>query len=522
MNKFLTFAAAIYFSLPLFAQSKFLECVTAFEKEEYSTAFNCLCEYIEKQPDNANALYYRARVWYMIEEYEAAVEDLDAAIEHHSEDDAISLNRLYLFRGQNHEAMDDYDAAMSDYKQAAGYNPNDTDAWFQQAELYSLLDNYTASDVIYLHILKIDGTSLMASVGLARNHIFKGNYEQAIEALDSLAQKYPSYSIIYRFRSYAYEQNGAYKKAIDDLIMEIECDEAYTGNEARLYRYASYEFDYTLSGIDSMLASGKDESLWLGLRAGFYWQHDMCNRAIDDYNRLENILPELTNDFYLRRGNCYERIKEYDKAIADFNRGIEIDEDSYLYVCLANAKRLKGDYHAAIADFTSAIMTDSTNCLAYYLRGKSKNEINDNRGAVEDYSAAIVLDEDDDRMYMERGRLYREKLNEPVLAEQDFLSALNLDKPYRKSGNERQFALFFLGDMQEAIACQDTILKQYPTMENYYDAARIYSLSGREQEALAFLRTAIEMGFSNFSRMENDSDLGAVRKLPEFINLLNQ
>jgi len=196
-------------------------------------------------------------------------------------------------------------------------------------------------------------------------------------------------------------------------------------------------------------------------------------------------------------------------------------------MCLSIPLLAQSDQSECVAAFEEKEYRTAFDCLNEYLEKQPDDVVALYYRAriwqvIEFYEEAIELEDDDVRMYMERGRLYREKLNEPVLAEQDLRSVLDLDIGYRESCNERQFALFFLGDVQKAVQWQNAILNYFPTNWNYYNAARIYSLSGRKQEALAFLRMALEKGFSNISRMENDGNLETVRELQGFVELVNK
>ena len=82
----------------------------------------------------------------------------------------------------------------------------------------------------------------------------------------------------------------------------------------------------------------------------------------------------------------------YQGAIADFNKGIEIDPhnaDAYYY--RGNAKRDFGDYQGAIADYTKAIEINPQNAYFYEARGLTRKEVYNLEGACDDWRKVVDL-----------------------------------------------------------------------------------------------------------------------------------
>lgn len=61
------------------------------------------------------------------------------------------------------------------------------------------------------------------------------------------------------------------------------------------------------------------------------------------------------------------------------------------------------DYEGAIADYTKAIELDNTNPIYFDNRALSKTEKDDYAGAVEDYSSSIEIYPTDSETYYQRG-----------------------------------------------------------------------------------------------------------------------
>jgi tetratricopeptide (TPR) repeat protein len=70
-------------------------------------------------------------------------------------------------------------------------------------------------------------------------------------------------------------------------------------------------------------------------------------------------------------------------------------------------------------------------------------------------------------------------------------------------------------DLEEAarLACDSKI---------YYDLAKICALQGAHQDALNYLKLAVEKGFKDYKQLEQDKDFRAMKDSPEFKELLNK
>jgi tetratricopeptide (TPR) repeat protein len=86
-------------------------------------------------------------------------------------------------------------------------------------------------------------------------------------------------------------------------------------------------------------------------------------------------------------------LKEYQQAIADYTRAIELDpKDALVYSNRGNAYHDLEEYHRAIEDYTRAIELDPKDALAYYNRGNAYCYLKEHHRAIEDYTRVIELD----------------------------------------------------------------------------------------------------------------------------------
>src|SRR2546428_12695457 len=88
---------------------------------------------------------------------------------------------------------------------------------------------------------------------------------------------------------------------------------------------------------------------------------------------------------FLESGDRKLAAKNYDGAIADFTRVIELDPKFDLaYYNRGLARQAKGDLDGAIADSTPAIELDPKVALAYTNRDNKRGDKRDLEGAIEE------------------------------------------------------------------------------------------------------------------------------------------
>lgn len=112
-------------------------------------------------------------------------------------------------------------------------------------------------------------------------------------------------------------------------------------------------------------------------------------------------------------------------------------------------------------------------------------------------------------------------------ARPEFERVLKMDVERLKSPGElptslTDFALFFLGRVEDAEIMLHRRLTTDRSANNLYDAACLYALMRRNDIALRFLRDAMDAGYLKIYDIKLDRDLDNLRDLPEFNNLVNE
>jgi len=122
-----------------------------------------------------------------------------------------------------------------------------------------------------------------------------------------------------------------------------------------------------------------------------YFTQSQWDQAIAEYSRAIEMDPKLAAA-YNYRGSAYGEKGDYDKAIADLNMAIELAPalaENYRNRGIAFGK--KGDYDKAIADFTTGIGLDPKDARAYYNRGAAYDKKGEKTKADADFAKAKEL-----------------------------------------------------------------------------------------------------------------------------------
>lgn len=101
--------------------------------------------------------------------------------------------------------------------------------------------------------------------------------------------------------------------------------------------------------------------------------------------------------FYQNRANANFVMGEYDIAIPDYNKAIELNpKDSTIYFSRALAYFNNKNFNQAIADLDKVIELDPDEAMAYFKRGAALEKVGSFEKALNDYQKAVQLDADND------------------------------------------------------------------------------------------------------------------------------
>ncbi len=184
---------------------------------------------------------------------------------------------------------------------------------------------------------------------------------------------------LYHWYGLALQQQGQFQQAQGALEMALVL---VTEREQRLHMLQSY--------ADLLIGQERwDEVLPLAHEALRLMPND------PNWSQLQELAQAhgKTKQEWFKQGNAHHASKEYEKAIADYDRAIALDpNDANAYHNRGLAYRNINEYHKAIADYDRAIALDPDYRNAYHNRGLTYYNLNEYQKAIADYDRAIALD----------------------------------------------------------------------------------------------------------------------------------
>jgi eukaryotic-like serine/threonine-protein kinase len=134
-------------------------------------------------------------------------------------------------------------------------------------------------------------------------------------------------------------------------------------------------------------------------------------KGIELFTGLIKDMPDRI-ELYLLRATCYQQVKEYNKALADYNKAIELDASQPgFFVGRGKVYEEKGQFEQALADFSKALELDADNAAAHLGKGRTFGMQKNYEKAFEEFSKAIDIDPKEPSAYAFRGHLFVQKKN---------------------------------------------------------------------------------------------------------------
>ena len=167
-------------------------------------------------------------------------------------------------------------------------------------------------------------------------------------------------------------------------------------------------------------------------------------------------------DELLQLGNEYMEQHEYDHAIAQYRRVLELDPINLEALHNRGRSYYRSDvFGEAIEDYTFAIRLDPDHPVYWCDRGNAYADSGDVNRALSDYSRAIELDRDYVAAWYNRGNTYAENQAYDQ-AISDFGRVITLDPTHIQAWHNRGTAHVHKGDYDQAIGDYDHVIAIAP------------------------------------------------------------
>ncbi|MCZ8126609.1 MAG: tetratricopeptide repeat protein [Microcystis sp. LE19-114.1B] len=232
--------------------------------------------------------------------------------------------------------------------------------------------------------------------------------------------------------------------------------------------------------------------------------------------------PVQASELWHEKGLIHQMGKEYEQAIASYDRALEIQPDDHQAWCnRGNALDDLGRFEEAIASFDRALEIKPDDPEAWYNRGNALKNLGRLEEAIASYDQALEFKPDDPEAWVNRGSaLGNLGRFEEAIASSD--QALEFKPDDHKAWNNRGIALGNLGRFEQAIASYDHAIKINSNYASaYYNKACCYGLQNNVELAIENLQSAINLDVEYQDMAKTDKDFEQIRGDERFQSLLS-
>ncbi|RZB33444.1 MAG: hypothetical protein SRB2_03997 [Desulfobacteraceae bacterium Eth-SRB2] len=350
--------------------------IAEYEKGNYQEAIEYYNKGIEVKPGDSCLYNNLGLAYYALRKYDEAISEYSKAIELKPDFADAYFNRgQACWRKGGYNKTEFLDKAVSDFNKVIESNPDDMEAYYNRGLAYS--------SYMHWHKKKITNTKRSGFTPEATQNFVKALFDfQKVIDSDS---PYSALAIAGKANLFYRHANWEvaimeYKKAIErkDEIIKVVGKEGYGGMFAPMGRtymalkdmenaYLSYKKFMDLVPNPLSIFHEEGPSFGMGYAVHVAQSLKKYEKAIKWYDRRIAIAEQPTSRDYFSKGFCYYKLKEFDKAIDSYNKGLDLyasgktpeqgygasEADARKYLGMIHKER--GDIERAEREFHNAI-----------------------------------------------------------------------------------------------------------------------------------------------------------------------
>jgi tetratricopeptide (TPR) repeat protein len=348
----------------------------------------------------------------------------------------------YLARGNTKYKSQDYRGAIADYTEAILLNGAFTAAYNNRGNAKEKLQDYPGAIADYDLAIGLERQYTLAYYNRGNAKAKLQDYPGAISDYNQAVLLDPKYIKAYNNRGSTKQELKDYQGAITDYTQAISLDlkyiNAYYGRGNTKYKAKDYQG--AITDYEQVIALNPN---YLNVADNLRKAKNTADRANVPTPNPSSPTPQKTAQYYEQQGAAKFKVKDYQGAMIEFDRAIEIDPQSassyegrgtakYLLkqskAALPDLERaadlfsqqnndnryqgvmsgirqikseqsaqmgadkyIRGDHQGAIADCDRAIDINPKNADAYEIRGAAKYALKQRENAIRDLERAADL-----------------------------------------------------------------------------------------------------------------------------------
>ena len=242
--------------------------------------------------------------------------------------------------------------------------------------------------------------------------------------------------------------------------------------------------------------------------------------ALDHYDKALQLKPDY-DDAHNNIGSTLAKLGRWDEARDHFRQAVQISpHNATAHSNLATALAREGRLQAAREHFQMAVDVDpylESAIIPLAMIYAHQGDIDASQAVLEAGARRLP---DNAAIAYELGRLHHQRGNLDQAAAR-YREVIALAPQHGEALNGLATIQFSKQEYDEALRLFLKLAQQFPDHpETDYNIACVYARKGQTQNALTWLRQAIEKGYRDWQRMNNDPDLESIRHTPAFEKLM--
>jgi tetratricopeptide (TPR) repeat protein len=361
-------------------------------KKEYARALPDFTEAIRLAPRSAPYYYDRGWIHNELRQWDQAVEDFGRAIQ-------LDVNNPWCYQSRawtNRARLRPKDA-LADHDTAIRLDPQTAAFVRERGVTYLDLDELDRAIVDFDRALELDPNHCAAMHNLGRAYRAKGNFGRAISYLSQAIRLEREKASHYLERGVAYKEAKEWDRAIADFDMAHKLDPAqHWGLFNKLIAYREKgDLETSLRFADEAVRLYPDDPMSFGQRAITQRSRRKWAEAIADLEQARDLKPNdaQTRIFVALNLAIVERErKNLPRALALCEEAVKVDPANFWsYVERQATYRVLKDWDKAVEDATKCIELKPNSHLGYEYRGWDYGQMGKHELAIADYNRAIGL-----------------------------------------------------------------------------------------------------------------------------------
>ena len=381
---------------------------------EYNDAAESFSHAIEKEPNEAEHYYDRSWSYCNMDKYEDSIIDINKALEIEPKTSAFYYDRgrfeywaerykdavisftkgielkptenKYLFRANSYMALEEFDLALADFNSSIEIDPEFAKAYYRRGILYKKMELLENAARDFKKAIELDPKCDEAMTELGFIHIQMGK-KDAMKYFNKAIKINPcagNYFSRVAARAKMLKRQNAIENFASGKVAKDDCYADCTFNEKQAKD--------DIKDLDKAIAFQPDDTYYYSLRISRYKYLKQYENALADYEKLIELEPD-EEEFYLEMAYCKYNTDKFAEAIEGIDAYLKMVDgsgDGFLYQTRGNANYELGNFENALKDFSKSLVLKET-AESYYYRGLTNYKLKHFIQAYKDLQKALEL-----------------------------------------------------------------------------------------------------------------------------------